>query len=322
MNPVDDNEALHIGPDPDKLFVYHRQQLSAMLDGELSPDEAKFMLRRLQHDTELAACWERWQVGGDVLRGRHNDLLPGDFAQRVALALAAGSTVSVEIAAATRGGRPRFARWGGGAAIAASVALLAVFATRQLPEPDELHQEGAAAPLVAEASTPPPSIALPAVQPAAAPAMADAEVPAAPATPLRDASAALAATALAAAEVPRRVSERRARTQPRPTSGRVQAASDLPAPVAVAANDESVPGSILLPGDLAPAGDPFAMPQTASARPWPRSLLPSTSAAYTVAGGGLAPREQEFEPFMPGHRSAPWPATESPEPSGTPTAQP
>ena len=57
MNQADDIDALQIGPDPDKLFVYHRQQLSAMLDGELSPDEAKFMLRRLQHDTELATCW-------------------------------------------------------------------------------------------------------------------------------------------------------------------------------------------------------------------------------------------------------------------------
>ena len=59
----------------DKLYDHHRQQLSAMLDGELPPDQAKFMLRRLEHDRELAACWERWQVCGDVLRGRHEALL-------------------------------------------------------------------------------------------------------------------------------------------------------------------------------------------------------------------------------------------------------
>ena len=84
MNHADDIDAIGnygIGPDPDKLLLFHRQQLSAMLDGELSPDEAKFMLRRLQHDGELAACWERWQVCGDVLRGRHHALLPSDFAE-------------------------------------------------------------------------------------------------------------------------------------------------------------------------------------------------------------------------------------------------
>ena len=54
MNHADDIDAMQIGPDPDKLLVYHRRQLSAMLDGELSPDEAKFMLRRLQHQRRIA----------------------------------------------------------------------------------------------------------------------------------------------------------------------------------------------------------------------------------------------------------------------------
>ncbi|NZA26934.1 sigma-E factor negative regulatory protein, partial [Luteimonas sp. SJ-92] len=88
--PSDDSEALQIGPDPDKLYLYHRQQLSAMLDGELSPDQARFMLRRLQHDVELASCWERWQVCGDVMRGQRNALLPADFAEGVARAIAGG----------------------------------------------------------------------------------------------------------------------------------------------------------------------------------------------------------------------------------------
>ena len=89
MIHVDDNEPVQIRPDPDKLFLYHRQQLSAMLDGELSPDEARFMLRRLQHDTVLAACWERWQVCGDVLRGQRNDLLP-PISRKVSAAIGDG----------------------------------------------------------------------------------------------------------------------------------------------------------------------------------------------------------------------------------------
>src|SRR5690606_42126344 len=156
MTPVDDNEAVQIGPDPDKLFVYHRQQLSAMLDGELSPDEARFMLRRLQHDTVLASCWERWQVCGDVLRGQRNDLLPADFAQRVAQSLA-GDADATLAQGHGRGARPRMLRWGGGAAVAASVALLAVFAGRQLPVPGEGPGSAAPAPLVAEAAAPAPA---------------------------------------------------------------------------------------------------------------------------------------------------------------------
>ena len=34
----------------DKLDIHHRQQLSALMDGDLPADEARFLLRRLQHD--------------------------------------------------------------------------------------------------------------------------------------------------------------------------------------------------------------------------------------------------------------------------------
>ena len=49
MSPADDIDTLQLGPDPDKLELYHRQQLSAMLDGELPQDQARFLRRRLQH---------------------------------------------------------------------------------------------------------------------------------------------------------------------------------------------------------------------------------------------------------------------------------
>src|SRR3546814_9904393 len=88
MTPRDDTQANDmIQPQTDKLDDHHRQQLSAMLDGELLPDQAKFMLRRLEHDGELAACWERWQVCGEVMRGRQGALLPADFSRRVANAI-------------------------------------------------------------------------------------------------------------------------------------------------------------------------------------------------------------------------------------------
>ena len=52
MSPADELDTLQLGPDPDKLELYHRQQLSAMLDGELPQDQARFLRRRLQHDAE------------------------------------------------------------------------------------------------------------------------------------------------------------------------------------------------------------------------------------------------------------------------------
>src|SRR5699024_9520710 len=129
MTPQDDTDSIQIVPDPDKLDRYHRQQLSAMLDGELSPDQARFMLRRLQHDAELADCWERWQLCGDLLRGQRNALLPADFAQKVSAALAAGNAPAP--AAVAQPGSPRLLRWGGGAALAASVAMVALLVGRQ-----------------------------------------------------------------------------------------------------------------------------------------------------------------------------------------------
>jgi len=126
MSMADHTDPLQIAPDPATLHAFHRQQLSAMLDGELSPDEAKFMLRRLEHDVELARCWERWQVCGEVLRGRADGLLPGDFAARVAVAVQA-PLPRPETSANPRQ-HPRLL-WGG-MGIAAALALAAVLVVR------------------------------------------------------------------------------------------------------------------------------------------------------------------------------------------------
>jgi len=122
MSMADHTEPLQITPDPEALHAFHRQQLSAMLDGELSPDEAKFMLRRLEHDVELAQCWERWQRCGELLRGRGDRLLPADFAARVAASVQAPvARVSSMAGHAPRRSR-RVMAWGG-MGLAASLAL-------------------------------------------------------------------------------------------------------------------------------------------------------------------------------------------------------
>ncbi|MGY1519573.1 sigma-E factor negative regulatory protein [Luteimonas sp. A482] len=324
MTSVHDNETLQIVPDPDKLYVYHRQQLSAMLDGELSPDEAKFMLRRLQHDGELATCWERWQVCGDMLRGQRNDLLPADFAHRVAVAVGAGGA-GVETVEPRRATRPRLARWGGGAAVAASVALMAVFATRQLPEAG-LVPVAEPAPMVAAVAPPPlqePGAAASAsMNDDVSAAIADAADPA-PAMPRAqpDATVAVAAMAVAAAvETPRRAAQRRRAARAQPASVEVARAS-VPAAI-----DDPTPPMSLASEDIAPA-IVFPMPQAAR-RPWPRALL-APQGAFTVANGSLLPREPQFEPLLPresqfdpvlpGGRVAPWLAPTPSEPQADAT---
>jgi len=149
MNMADHTDPLQIVPDPATLHAFHRQQLSAMLDGELSPDEARFMLRRLEHDVELARCWERWQVCGEVLRGRAEGLLPGDFAARVAVAVQARSP-RPDTSANFRQ-RPRLL-WGG-MGIAASLALAAVLLVR-LPADETVPVEEIAADIPVPARLP------------------------------------------------------------------------------------------------------------------------------------------------------------------------
>ena len=44
-----------------------REQLSALMDGDLSRDETRFLLRRLDADTDLARSWSHYQIASDVL---------------------------------------------------------------------------------------------------------------------------------------------------------------------------------------------------------------------------------------------------------------
>ncbi|HET6396322.1 MAG TPA: sigma-E factor negative regulatory protein, partial [Pseudoxanthomonas sp.] len=97
----------------DRLEIHHRQQLSALVDGDLAPDEARFLLRRLQHDQELAGCYERWQLYGQALRGQVRDLAAPDFGARVAAAVQAEAATAAAAPSGAR--RATWTRWGGGA---------------------------------------------------------------------------------------------------------------------------------------------------------------------------------------------------------------
>lgn len=113
-------------PGPEEAGL--REQLSALVDGALDPARTRFLLRRLQHDAELAGCFERWQLAGDVLRGAGPLALPAGFGRGVAAAIAAEAAPAP---AAVPGGWRR--PWALGA-LAASVAAVALFVARPLAE--------------------------------------------------------------------------------------------------------------------------------------------------------------------------------------------
>ena len=57
-----------------------REALSALFDGELTGDAARFALKRLDHDQDWRTTCDRWRQVGDALRGQ-GALLP---ARRIA----------------------------------------------------------------------------------------------------------------------------------------------------------------------------------------------------------------------------------------------
>jgi sigma-E factor negative regulatory protein RseA len=108
-----------------------REQLSALMDGELPKDQMRFLLRGLDADAQLAQNWSRYQLASAVIR-REAAFVPVDagFADRVMLA------ISQQTAPGRHG--VRILHWAGGGAIAAAVAVIALVGTRpaiQTPTP-------------------------------------------------------------------------------------------------------------------------------------------------------------------------------------------
>ncbi|MGH8114320.1 MAG: sigma-E factor negative regulatory protein [Rhodanobacteraceae bacterium] len=109
-----------------------REDLSALMDGELAAEPTRFLLRRLDHDPELGATWSRWHLiraclASDSARMSAQQA-DNDFAARIAASLRTEPTPRV---------RPRhWARYVGGGAIAASVAVAALMLSVPSPRID------------------------------------------------------------------------------------------------------------------------------------------------------------------------------------------
>ena len=129
-----------------------REDLSALMDGELAAEPTRFLLRRLEHDPELGATWSRWHMiraclASDPARlqgSRFHD----DFASRIAAA--------VQMEAAPRARQRHWARYMGGGAIAAGVAVAALMLNTPNPRvgaPATVAQSSTSAPASAAATT-------------------------------------------------------------------------------------------------------------------------------------------------------------------------
>lgn len=108
-----------------------REQLSALLDGELPAQERDLLLARLARDSALRTHWSNYQLIGDGLRkGLPPQIDPG-LADRVMLAIEALPAQNAGTSSVVR----RVLKPLAGLAVAASVAVVAVLAVQQSRAP-------------------------------------------------------------------------------------------------------------------------------------------------------------------------------------------
>jgi sigma-E factor negative regulatory protein RseA len=131
MNQVGMNQA---GADPEFL-----ESLSAGIDGQLSKEQLRFLLRRLDHDASLQQTWSRYHIARDSLRQQLPPLASTTFASRVMAAIEQESKP-----AAIR--RSHWLRWSTGGAIAASVAAAALMIGQPTGDAERMTAAASAAP--------------------------------------------------------------------------------------------------------------------------------------------------------------------------------
>jgi hypothetical protein len=245
------------------------EALSALFDGELGGDAARFALKRLDHDREWRQTCERWSLVGDVMRAQGQALLPAGFPARMRAA-----TVARPVAKTA----PRWAAWGG-IGLAASAAAVALFFARQTAQIDAPEQ------------TPAPLVASAPAQPAPQPA---------PPKPQEGQGAAqLASAGLVVAEVSRHGGQRtRAAQRSRSAQAPVR---KTPAPVTAAAQP---PETAIAAAPLLQHATSAPFAGETAARPWPRAVLPQLSGngALTTDFGNASPSFYPFEPRLPAER--------------------
>lgn len=97
------------------------EHLSSLMDGEISRETSRFLVRRLGADDELCATWARYHLVRDCLRHQDGGIANGDLCGKVQQALE-----NEEFQEPARESARRWLKPVVGIAVAASVALMAV----------------------------------------------------------------------------------------------------------------------------------------------------------------------------------------------------
>ena len=263
-----------------------REQLSALLDGELDNDDsARFLQRRLQHDDALVGQLVRWQLAGDVLRANaRSPQVEDDLANRVRAAI---EREQAQVATKPKR-RPGWMLWGSGLAAAAALG----FAALNLPG----TADSVSVPVAKEVATVSNA-------PAVATPVATAAITASVKIPAKQASA--------ATEVPAPVQHRVADVAPRHRQREVAAdvsrrAHDASQEAPPAAPERVVAVATAAPAKSKVARNPFTMQAAApqSELAWPKAVLPGFNSGLNAgfrsdgnAGNPFAPHRAYEEPL-------------------------
>lgn len=107
----------------DEMTTESREHLSCLMDGEISRETGRFLVRRLGADEDLCATWARYHLVRDCLRHGGDRFAGEGLSGRVRRAIEGES-----LPGATRRKRLSWLKPAAGLAVAASVALLAIVA--------------------------------------------------------------------------------------------------------------------------------------------------------------------------------------------------
>lgn len=107
-----------------------KMQISAFVDGELPENEAEMLLRRLSQDQELRQQAAEYFAIGRALRGQRSVTGMGDLRARISAAI--GDNASGDSFDGSEITAGRYVRPLAGFAIAATVALVAIFGLQQV----------------------------------------------------------------------------------------------------------------------------------------------------------------------------------------------
>jgi sigma-E factor negative regulatory protein RseA len=120
-----------------KMTTESREHLSCLMDGEISRETGRFLVRRLGADEELCATWARYHLVRDCLRHGGGRFAGEGLSSRVRRAIEHES-----LPAAPRRKLPHWLKPAAGLAVAASVALMAIVAVGPGGQPSQQPATG------------------------------------------------------------------------------------------------------------------------------------------------------------------------------------